>query len=245
MSRAINLWTLEALIQNVTGIGYKFIVPAGQNLAWPSRQAYWSINELEYVENSLIFGNAEEGLSFNEMRGTTHDELMFVTGCSAPKARSLENCETVGNRALMQGLHSALGMYVTLGRTVMQTIGLNAANMTWDSAKRLYMSEEMQLIRLLDEHYLYDPLDYSSQLYESDYKATQTQMAMWQNLLISLYSVFAIVFFFLVYNPMIRKIGQDTKNAWSMCALIPQEYQEEFRLLSTAVKDRRDSFKWR
>ena len=30
-----------------------------------------------------------------------------------------------------------------------------------------------------------------------------------------------------------------------MCTLIPQEYQEEFKLLNAAVKDRRDSFKWR
>jgi len=44
---------------------------------------------------------------------------------------------------------------------------------------------------------------------------------------------------------MINKIGIDCKNAWSMCTLIPQEYQEDFKLLNIAIKDRRDNFKWR
>ena len=44
---------------------------------------------------------------------------------------------------------------------------------------------------------------------------------------------------------MINKVGQDTKNAWSMCTLIPQEYQEDFKKLNQAIKERRDNFKWR
>ena len=30
-----------------------------------------------------------------------------------------------------------------------------------------------------------------------------------------------------------------------MCTLIPQEYQEEFKKLNGAIKERRDNFKWR
>ena len=93
--------------------------------------------------------------------------------------------------------------------------------------------------------YLYDALEYSSSLYESDYQDQQNGMKIWQNVLMALYSVFSLVFFFVVYSPMINKIGQDTKNAWSMCTLIPQEYQEDFKKLNQAIKERKDNFKWR
>ena len=106
-------------------------------------------------------------------------------------------------------------------------------------------SEDMLLLRELDNHYLYDPLARSSELYEEDYKGYQEQMKVWQNLLMSLYCVFSLLFFFLVYAPMINKIGFDANNAWSMCTLIPQEYQEDFQKLTQAIRERRDHFKWR
>ena len=103
----------------------------------------------------------------------------------------------------------------------------------------------MTLLRELDDHYLYDALAYSSELYEEDYSNSQSAMHVWQNLLISLYTIFAVLFYIFVYQPMIKKIGQDTKDAWNMCTLIPQEYQEEFKKLNSAIKERRDNFKWR
>jgi len=39
LSRAINMWVMETLLENVTDIGYKFVVPAGQNVGSPFRQA--------------------------------------------------------------------------------------------------------------------------------------------------------------------------------------------------------------
>ena len=247
LSRSINFWVLETLIENVTEVGYKYSVPAGQELASALRAATWATNELEYVENSLIFGNVEEGLSFSEIRGATHDALMFASACTAPTDRSLPDCDTIGNQALQQGLHSALGMYITLSRTVMQTVTSLATSHSWSfaQARSLYASDDFKLLRSLDERYLYDPLHYSAQLYESDYKDHQSQMATWQNLLVSLYSVFVVAFFLLVANPMIHRIGADVRNSWSLCTLAPQEYQEELKLLNAAIKSRRDSFKWR
>lgn len=103
----------------------------------------------------------------------------------------------------------------------------------------------MKLLRDMDNHYLYDPLEESSNLYERDYSEHQNKMKVWQNVLMSVYCVFSLLFFFFVYSPMINKIGLDCKNAWSMCTLIPQEYQEDFKLLNAAIKERRDNFKWR
>lgn len=247
LSRSVNFWVLESLVENITGLGLKDAVPAGQNLASTLRAATWATNELEYVENSLIFGNAEEGLSFNEMRGAVHDALMFSDACTAPLNRSLPDCSTVGNQAMKQGLHSALGMYVTLSRTILQTMTSLSSDRSWSfpQAQALYQSEDMKLLRDLDEKYLYDPLRYSSQLYESDYESHQGQMATWQNLLVSLYSVFVVMFFIFVANPAIHRIGHDTRNSWSLCTIAPQEYQEELKRLNVAIKTRRGSFKWR
>jgi hypothetical protein len=247
LSRSINFWVLESLVENITGLGYKDVVPAGQDLASALRAATWVTNELEYVENSLIFGNEEEGLSFNEMRGAVHDSLMFSDACISPLNRSLPDCASVGSQAMKRGLHSALGMYVTLSRTIMQTMSSLSSDASWSRAKAqtLFLSEDMQLLRDLDERYLYDSLLYSSQLYESDYETHQGQMATWQNLLVSLYSVFVVLFFLLIANPTIHRIGKDTRNSWSLCTIAPQEYQDELKQLTAAIKTRRGSFKWR
>lgn len=103
----------------------------------------------------------------------------------------------------------------------------------------------MGLLQDLDEHYLYDPLNRSSALYEKDYNAKISAMYVYQDLLLALYIVFAFIFYIFVYAPMINKLGNDACNAWSMCMLIPQEHADEFKRLGAAVKERKDNFKWR
>ena len=244
LSRAINHWVTEAIYENVTGYGYKYVVPTKQDRGSPYNYAYQVSVELDYVENSLIFGNTEQGLSFNDVRSSIHDELLFTNGCIAPVNRSDANCSKVGDGIMTQGLHSALSMYTTLARNLLLEI-LSMNITTLDQAQNFFVSTDMVLLRNLDNMYLYDALEYSSSLYESDYQDQQNGMKIWQNVLMALYSVFSLVFFFVVYSPMINKIGQDTKNAWSMCTLIPQEYQEDFKKLNQAIKERKDNFKWR
>lgn len=244
LSRSVNHWVTESLLENVTTHGYKYIVPKGQQVGSPSRKATVVINELEYVENSLIFGNDEAGLTFSNLRGSEHDTLLFTDACIAPISRNQTDCETIADKAMKQGLHSALGMFITLARTLLLKIAKLPANGNGNITQTLTGSE-MTLLRQLDDHYLYDALAYSSELYEEDYSNSQSAMHVWQNLLISLYTIFAVLFYIFVYQPMIRKIGQDTKDAWNMCTLIPQEYQEEFKKLNAAIKERRDNFKWR
>lgn len=96
-----------------------------------------------------------------------------------------------------------------------------ARNATDGEMRAFFGSEDMKLLRELDNHFLYDPLHRASELYEADYRGYQDQMKIWQNLLMSLYCVFSLLFFFFVYAPMINKIGCDSNNAWSMCTLIP------------------------
>jgi len=103
----------------------------------------------------------------------------------------------------------------------------------------------MVLLQALDEHYLYDPLNRSSELYKQDYEAKITAMYVYQDLLLSLYIVFALLFYIFIYAPMINKLGRDTRNAWNMCTLIAQEHAEEFKRLGIAIKERKDNFKWR
>jgi PAS domain S-box-containing protein len=246
LSRAINMWVTETLLENTT-IGYKYVVPANQDIGFPRVIAQRFTEELDYVENSLIFGNDDEGITFSEMRSKEHDDLLFENACTAAVIRSLGDCEEVGNKAMMQGLHSALGMYINLARTlILQVENLYATGQATEAkVKEFLNSNDMSLLRNLDNHYLYDPLKEASDLYERDYRDHQDEMTVWQNVLMALYCVFSLLFFFFVYSPMINKIGLDCKNAWSMCTLIPQEYQEDFKKLNAAIKERRDNFKWR
>ena len=245
LSRAVNHWVIESILEQVPSHGYKYVVPSKQDRGSAFNYAQKVIEELDYVENSLIFGNSDEGLSFNEVRSTKHDDLLFKDACTAPVNRSKEaTCSTIGDNAMTQGLHSALGLYTTLARNIL--LKIQSSNLTTiDQAKALLTDSDVILLRELDSLYLYDALEYSSELYEDDYRSQQIGMKVYQQVQMSLYSVFSLLLFFLVYSPMINKIGQDTKNAWSMCTLIPQEYQEDFKKLNQAIKDRRDNFKWR
>lgn len=247
LSRAVNAWVLESLLQNLTSTGYKYVVPKGQAISDPIGYATSQLNELEYVENSIVFGNEENGLTFSSMRSSKHDALLFDDACTAPVVRSIADCAVIGNKVMQQGLHSALAMYITLARTQLLKIQNWAAsgNLTAANVQLLYNSEDMRLFRDMDNRYLYDPLKSSSDMYETDYSDHQASMEVYKNLLITLYTIFAIIIFFAVYSPMINRIGREVKDAWSMCALVPQEFQEEFRRLNAAIKERRDNFKYR
>jgi len=241
LSRAVNHWVTESLLENVTDVGFKFLIPKDQFLASPSHHAFSLLSELEYVENSLIFGNPDHSIAYSGLRSAQHDSVLFTDACDIEVNRSQADCPEVADRALSQGLHSALGMYITLARTILLR---NAGNSTQRVQERLGFGE-MALLRSLDERYLYDPLAKSSEMYENDFTTGQSHMHIYQNLLISLYIVSAVLFYLLIYHPMIHRIGQDTKNSWALCTLLPQEYQEEFRKLNAVIKERRDRFKWR
>ena len=245
LSRGINHWVTEAIFENVTGYGYKFVVPEFQDKGSTYNYANQLINELNYVEDSLIFGNSAEGLSFNQILSSAQNDLLFTNACIAAQNRSIGgNCSAIANGALTQGLHSALGMYTTLATNIL--LKIKSLNITTLDAAENYLSDpNVVTLRELDNKYLYDALVYSSTLYENDYHNQQLGMQVWQNVLMAIYSVVSLLLFFLVYSPMINKVGQDTKNAWSMCTLIPQEYQEDFKKLNQAIKERKDNFKWR
>lgn len=202
LSRAVNHWLTEAVLENVTSQGYKYIVTEGQTLRSPLHQAALALNELEDVENSLIFGNAEAGLSFSSVRGAEQESLLFTSACSAPLVRSAAGCPTIADGTLGHGLHSALGLYVTVGRTLVRKLS-KEGNTTLTA---YFTGKELSLIRVLDDSFLYDPLAYSSALYEQDYEEKQATMRVWQDLLIALYTVFALLFYVIVYHPMIKKV---------------------------------------
>ena len=244
LTRAVNFWCLEAIIQNVTDVGYKYAVKTGQNAGFFTHIAEMNLNELEYVENSLIFGNAGAKLPYRNIFQAKHDELLFTNGCISPLHRSESDCEAVASGAVGQGLHSALGVFVTWGRTVVRRIEGNEGEWGWEQAREVYLMQEMQGLRALDERYLYDALKYSSEMYEVDYQSLQMQRNVQENVLISLYCLFSLVFVCLVLSPMIGKIGVEVGSAWRTCALIPLLYQEEVKALSAVAKDRLDRLKW-
>jgi hypothetical protein len=70
------------------------------------------IDELEFVENALMYGNEEEGIPYNDYLSSDHESLFYENACDVPQIRGLDDCETVGDKVMMQGLHSAISMYI-------------------------------------------------------------------------------------------------------------------------------------
>jgi PAS domain S-box-containing protein len=247
LTRAVNMWVNEALLSNVAGLGHKYVLPAGQSIDSPMLYAAKMIDELEFVEQNLVFGNNDVGVTYIQMRSKAHDALLFEDACSSPLFRSKSDCASIYNQAMMQGLHSAVALYISLARSLLVRIRALYARgePTYSEVQAFYHSEDMKLLRELDSHYLYDPLKESSQLYEDDSQELMKGMRVWQDVLLSLYVVLSVLLFFFVYNPMINRLGKETRDSWSMCTLIPQEYAEEFKKLNVAIKERRDNFKWK
>jgi len=206
------------------------------------------INELEYVENSLIFGNEREGISYTEALSTEHEDLLFTDACDLDKDRSKDDCDLIGDKAMTQGVHSALVLYVSTARNIILKIqsAYEEGGMSISAASDFYDNDEdMRLLRDMDNHYLYDPLKRSSELYSEDYREHVSGLKVWHDVLLALYVIVSIGMFFLVYVPMINKLGNDSRNAWNLCKLIPQEQSEKCKKLTEIIKERRDNFKWR
>lgn len=129
------------------------------------------INELEYVENSLIFGNDREGISYTDALSSEHEDLLFTDACEAPQDRSKDDCDTIGDKAMTQGIHSAIVLYISTARNLILKIQAAYENgMSLSAATDFYdTNEEMILLREMDNYYLYDPLKRSSELYSEDY----------------------------------------------------------------------------
>jgi len=103
----------------------------------------------------------------------------------------------------------------------------------------------MQLIRDLDNYYLYDPLKRITELQEEDYSDKVGELDIWHDVMLALYVIFTVAILILLYLPMINKLGQDAYNAWNLLKLIPQEQFDGCAQLVQIVRERRDNFKWR
>lgn len=238
--RSINHYLLESTLQNTT-VGYKYLIPSNQLHSQPHLHAYQHISDLERLENQLIYGDKDSGRLFSDYRSREHNELLFENGCIAPVIRGDGECYAVGKRAMVQGLHSAVGVYVALAKTIWMKI--NAYKVGGNEG-------DMVLLRKLDERYLYDALQYSISLYERDYNASLDSISLYQNLLIALYLLFCLGYYLLVYRPMISQVlltqlASSAHSSWSICLLLPLEFSEEFKQLIQLIRLRRDRFRWR
>jgi hypothetical protein len=238
LSRSVNHWLLESLLQNHTQFGLKSVLPQGQIYSQPLLQAQRVVDELDQVETLLIYGGEEDsGMLFTSLRSKEHNALLFSNACDLPQQRGAEDCHKVADRVLAQGLHSTIGSYLTIARTLLLRIA-RGNDLRIDSG-------DMSLLRALDEHYMYDALQYSVDLYERDYNAAQDSVRLYQDLLIALYTIFSLGFYWVIYRPMVHYLAETAQASWFLCVLLPLEFFEEFKLLTQLVRQRRDRFKWR
>ena len=235
LSRALNMWVTEAVFENVTDIGYKYTIPHKQNVGSPFELAMKVLNELEYVENGFIFGNEEQGLEFARTQSEEHDDLLFKDACVTQPKRSKQDCQTIGDNLMGQGLHSALNAYTSLAKDLLLKIASSKIT-TSEAAKLILESPDMKLLQDLDNHYLYDSIERSSELIISDFSKYEDNLKLMQNLVLVFYVIISMGFFVVVYKPMIDKIGFESRNVWSLCFLLPFEYQEDFEKLNSMIK---------
>jgi len=89
--KGINQWMTESLINSDKDIGYKYINPTHQFVGSPILHTEEQIEELEFVENTVIYGNENHDISLNEYRSSDHEKLIFENACVAEVERSRED----------------------------------------------------------------------------------------------------------------------------------------------------------
>jgi len=229
LSSSVNLWLMEAQIQNTT-TGWKYVVPQGQTIGSPAQKAKQAISELEFMQRKLIFSVAEETDSFRGLMSQEHNKLMLENACSGKNYRGDSSCESVGNNLMSQGLYSAISMYSMIAKSAFGEITTNS------------QPEKVLLLKELGEKYLYDSLKKSSDLYLKDYKERIFELKTLQNIVIWLYFGLILLLYIVLYKPMINELAFETCAVWSMSSLIPQEYQEDCTKLLCAIKARKNKF---
>jgi hypothetical protein len=83
-----------------------------------------------------------------------------------------------------------------------------------------FNDRNMKLLRDMENYYLFDPLKESSALVEDDYVDAANAMRMYHNILMSLFVVLCIFLYALIYNPMIKRLGLETRAAWNMTKMV-------------------------
>jgi hypothetical protein len=112
----------ETLFQELPIYGYKYLIYEGQSVGSPFLTAQKLIDELEYVENSLIFGNDEEGITYTDHYSSEHEKLLYTDACDLTRDRSKDDCEEVWDKVMTQGIHSSIVTYIALARTLIINI---------------------------------------------------------------------------------------------------------------------------
>jgi len=219
LSRSINMWVTESILQNTT-LGWAGVLPKGQFIGSALNQAYLLSSELEDIQDSLVFREA----AFSKAASPEHNSLVFENACVEDKLRGDANCSEVGDQIMLQGLHSSVRFYTMLARSIM------------DSQSKFLNSKEMVLLRELDEKYLYDALDKSSELYCKDSQEQVEGVKFLQDLTIIVFCLVSAFLFLVVHFPMIEDLSEEATCIWSMCALLPEEYQEDYTKLNQLLK---------
>jgi hypothetical protein len=60
------------------------VIDTGSNIGSPVEYTEMLINELEFVENTLIYGNDDEDIPYNNYLSSDHESILFENACDVP-----------------------------------------------------------------------------------------------------------------------------------------------------------------
>lgn len=220
--KSVNMWVTEAIVANIEGVGMKYVLPHGQIVQNPLVYAEIMVDELETVENAVIYGR--NGDKPYKLMNDDQKKLVFDSAC--------DECGNI----LEEGLHSTIDMYIGLARYIINQVKtLNQNRAETQDFLRILQSDMYTNLMKYGLEYLEQPLSDSLSHYFSEYKNLLMNAVDMIKIVIVLYGMYFLLAYFLVFSPMAERMSQEVIDTWNMSKYLPFEFQEYYIALNKAI----------
>jgi PAS domain-containing protein len=220
--KSINMWVTEAIVANIEGVGMKYVIPHGQIVQNPLVYAEIMVDELETVENAVIYGR--NGDQAYKLMNNDQKRLVFNSAC--------DECGNI----LEEGLHSTIDMYIGLARYIIHQVkDLHQNHAENSDFLRILQSDMYTNLMKYGLEYLEQPLSDSLSYYFNEYENLLMHAVYMIKIVIILYGMYFLTAYFLVFSPMAERMSQEVIEIWNMSKYLPYEFQEYYITLNKAI----------
>jgi len=198
-------------------------------------QVQADLQDLNRLQQGLLYGDPEWDLSGSIRRNKMRDDLEFGNACAYLDESGMDSmdevdigsmtCEGFMNGLFLRGLSAGMSFFVdSAAQTLTQLTALPAEQLTNITRIRNFLtSPEWSTLELMDRNILRYGLVLESRTYVADLVDMNAAFVTMRAGLLAGFLVALAVAYWLVYEPMIRSLDLQLKQARSLLVMIPPD----------------------
>eukprot|EP00455_Lapot_gusevi_P013241 TRINITY_DN1641_c0_g1_i7.p1 TRINITY_DN1641_c0_g1~~TRINITY_DN1641_c0_g1_i7.p1 ORF type:complete len:277 (-),score=33.79 TRINITY_DN1641_c0_g1_i7:390-1220(-) len=200
------------------------------------------VNQLEYLERSLVFGN--DALDIQVYQDKDQDHVMLSDGCFyEDESEKPPDCDLVFDGVMKNGLHGAISEYVDEIRHYVQQANTSTFNPSSTFlVSKLFNETGFQFLTSMDKTYLQGALNQSLRHYMNASTDLLDQSETIRTIVLVLFSAFSLLLYVVFYRPLISRLDNEIKNTRSMLLLIPSHVVDKIPMIRKFIINVTESF---